>query len=142
MANHFRARKSAAPLKPLESAAPLKLNVFVTKLQEIEQAIEGLSRKEFLELIRHLRVRHADAWDRQIEEDAKNGRLDRLWQGAVKEIEQGGLRPLDEILDDPGLSQAPGCPDAGSEAPRPEELPTLAAQSTPSLPPLQTRRPA
>ena len=75
----------------------------MTKVQEIEQAIAQLPREEFFELVRHLRERHAREWDRQIEEDAKNGRLDRLWQGTVKEIE-GGLRPLDEILDDPGLS--------------------------------------
>lgn len=39
-----------------------------------------------------------------MEEDAKNGRLDHLWEKAEKEIDKGGLRPLDEILDDPGLS--------------------------------------
>ena len=75
-------------------------------IQEIERAIARLPRDEFFELVRHLRERHADEWDRQMEEDAKNGGLDRLWEKAEKEIEGGGLRPLDEILDDPGLSQA------------------------------------
>ena len=77
-------------------------------IQEIEQAIARLPRDEFFELVRHLRERHADEWDRQMEEDAKNGGLDRLWEKAKKEIEGGGLRPLDEILDGPGLSQALG----------------------------------
>lgn len=76
----------------------------MTKLQEIEKEIEGLPREKFFELVRHLRERHADEWDREIEEDAKNGRLDRLWEKAEKEIQEGGLRPLDEILDDPRLS--------------------------------------
>jgi hypothetical protein len=76
----------------------------VTSIQEIEQAIERLPRDEFFELVRHLRERHAGEWDRQIEEDAKNGRLDRLWEKDEKGIDEGGLRPLGEILDDPGLS--------------------------------------
>jgi hypothetical protein len=76
----------------------------VTNIQEIEQAIARLPREDFFELVRRLRERHAGEWDRQIEEDAEKGRLDRLWQQAEKEIEEGGLRPLNEILDDPGLS--------------------------------------
>ena len=73
-------------------------------LQEIESEIDKLPREQFFELVRHLRERHADAWDRQIEQDAKNGSLDRLWEKAEKEIQEGGLRPLDEILDDPRFS--------------------------------------
>jgi hypothetical protein len=76
----------------------------VTNIHEIEQAIAQLPRGQFFELVRRLRERHADEWDRQIEEDAKNGRLDTLWKKAETEIEEGGLRPLDEILDDPELS--------------------------------------
>lgn len=71
----------------------------MTKLQEIENAIEKLPREQFSELVRHLRERYADQWDDQIERDAKNGRLDGLWERAEKEIEEGGLRSLDEILD-------------------------------------------
>lgn len=76
----------------------------MTSLQEIEKAIGELPRDKFFELVRHLRERHAGEWDREIEEDAKNGRLDQLWEKAEKEIQEGGLRPLDEILDDPRLS--------------------------------------
>ena len=75
----------------------------MTNIEEIERAIARLPRDEFFELVRHLRERHANEWDRQIEEDARNGRLDRLWEKAEQEIEKGGLRPLDEILDDTGL---------------------------------------
>jgi hypothetical protein len=76
----------------------------VTSLQEIEKAIGELPRDKFFELVRHLRERHADEWDRQIEQDARNGGLDRLWEKAEKEIQEGGLRPLDEILDNPRFS--------------------------------------
>ena len=51
-------------------------------IQEIEQAIARLSRAEFFALVEHLRQRHADEWDHEIEEDARNGRLDRLWEKA------------------------------------------------------------
>jgi len=39
-------------------------------------------------------------FDRQIEADAKAGRLDALWAEAEKEIAEGKARPLDELLDD------------------------------------------
>ena len=44
----------------------------MTQIQEIEQAIAKLPREEFFELVRHLRERHAQEWDRQIEEDAQS----------------------------------------------------------------------
>ena len=76
----------------------------MSSVADIQKAILGLPRQEAWDLSVWLSERLDDAWDRQIEEDAQNGRLDRLWQQAVGEIEQGGLRPLDEILDDPKLS--------------------------------------
>jgi hypothetical protein len=39
-----------------------------------------------------------DVWDRQIEVDAKAGRLDHLWQTALEDIEAGRTKPLDEVL--------------------------------------------
>lgn len=71
----------------------------MSTVQEIEVAIEGLPRREFLDLVDRLRGRHADEWDRQIEEDALAGRLDSLWEEARREIAEGKTRPLDEILD-------------------------------------------
>jgi hypothetical protein len=71
----------------------------VTNIQEIEQAIAQLPRDDFFALVRSLRERHAAEWDRQIEEDAKAGRLDPLWDEAEKEIAQGKARSLDELLD-------------------------------------------
>ena len=55
-------------------------------IEEIEHAIAKLPRQDFFELGRHLRERHADEWDGQIDEDAKAGRLDPLWAEAEKEI--------------------------------------------------------
>jgi hypothetical protein len=67
---------------------------------EIIAAVKGLSPDEKGELLDRLReVDFEDAWDRQIEVDAKAGRLDHLWQQALVDIEAGRTKPLDEVLD-------------------------------------------
>jgi len=76
----------------------------VTKLQEIEKEIDGLPRVEFFELVRHLRERHADEWDSQIEQDAQNGRLHRFYERLEKEDQGEPEVPLDAFLDDKKLS--------------------------------------
>lgn len=66
---------------------------------EIIDAVKELSPDEKGEFLDRLRdVDFEDAWDRQIEIDAKAGRLDYLWQQAVNDIESGRTKPLDEIL--------------------------------------------
>ncbi len=76
----------------------------MSTVQEIEAAIAHLPTEDFLKLVDRLRSRHAAAWDRQIEEDAAAGRLDPLWEEARREIAEGKTRPLDELLNDPGVS--------------------------------------
>lgn len=67
---------------------------------EIIDAVKELSAGEKGELLDRLReVDFEDAWDRQIEADAKAGRLDHLWQQALADIEAGHSKPLDEVLD-------------------------------------------
>jgi hypothetical protein len=73
-------------------------------LQEIEKAIEGLPHEEFFELVRHLRERHADEWDNQIERDAQSGRLHRFYERLEKEDQDEPEVPLDAFLDDKKLS--------------------------------------
>ena len=72
----------------------------MSTVQEIEAAIEKLPNAEFLTLIDRLRERHADLWDRQIEDDAKAGRLDFLVREAQADLQRGKTKPLDEILGD------------------------------------------
>jgi len=69
----------------------------MSTVQEIESAIEVLPRQDFLCLVDRLRGRHADAWDRQIEEDAKAGHLDALWEEARCEIAEGKTRSRDAL---------------------------------------------
>lgn len=76
----------------------------MSSVAEIQKAILALPEKDAWQLGAWLNERLQVAWDREIEADANNGRLDRLWQKAEKEIEADGMRPLDEILDDPRFS--------------------------------------
>jgi len=76
----------------------------VTKLQEIEKEIEGLPREKFFELVRHLRERHADAWDEQVEQAVQNGRLHKFYKRLQKEDHGEPEVPLDAFLDDKKLS--------------------------------------
>ena len=62
----------------------------VSTVTEILEAVKRLpedQKGEFLDRLRE--IDFEDAWDRRIEADAKAGRLDPLWQEAVKDIEAG-----------------------------------------------------
>ena len=76
----------------------------MSTLAEIEAAIAKLPPPEFPELLHKLNERDAAEWDRQIEDDAQSGKLDRL---SSRLMEEGGGQPkvaLDVVLDDPKLS--------------------------------------
>jgi len=66
----------------------------MSTVEEIEKAIAALPKEEFWKLTDRLIDQREDAWDRQIEEDAKAGKLDFLWQEAEKEIAAGKTIPL------------------------------------------------
>jgi hypothetical protein len=73
----------------------------VSTVAEIIAAVKKLptaQKSEFLEGLRE--VDFEDAWDKQIESDAKAGRLDGLWNAALKDIKAGRTKPLDEIIND------------------------------------------
>jgi hypothetical protein len=68
---------------------------------EIIDAVKSLDEQEKGEFLEKLtEVDFDDAWDRQIEADAKAGHLDHLWQQALEDIEAGRTKPLDEVLND------------------------------------------
>jgi len=66
---------------------------------EIQAEIEKLSRAEQRELAQWFAEIQADAWDAQIEDDIKAGRLDHLIAEAEAEIAAGRTKALDEVLD-------------------------------------------
>lgn len=70
----------------------------MSTVPEIRSAISQLPEAEFWRLAEWFDKAKSDAWDRQIEADAKAGKLDALWQEADEEIEAGRAQPLDEFL--------------------------------------------
>jgi 2-polyprenyl-6-methoxyphenol hydroxylase-like FAD-dependent oxidoreductase len=67
---------------------------------EIEQALQQLPLKDARAVADWLQEYLEARWDRQLEADAANGRLERLWQKARADIAAGKVKPLDEVLND------------------------------------------
>jgi hypothetical protein len=55
----------------------------MTKVEKIEQDIRRLNRDELLAFRRWFRKYDSDEWDRQIEEDVRAGKLDKLAKEAL-----------------------------------------------------------
>ncbi len=72
----------------------------MSTIAEIQTEITKLSQPERRELADWLAEIEADAWDAQIEEDIKAGRLDHLIAQAEADIAAGRTKPLDEVLDE------------------------------------------
>lgn len=66
----------------------------MTRIQEIENTILSLPRKEYEELRRWFLERDWDEWDREIEEDSRTGKLDFLVREAEEAKRKGKLREL------------------------------------------------
>ncbi|BAZ50710.1 hypothetical protein NIES4103_33270 [Nostoc sp. NIES-4103] len=73
----------------------------MNSLSEIEAAIMQLSEGEIRELSNWLQEYLNDSWDKQIETDAKSGKLDQLIQRAKADIDANRVKPLDEVLNNP-----------------------------------------
>jgi len=66
----------------------------MTKLQMIEEEITKLSSEELAELRDWLLERDADAWDREIEQDAGSGKLDKLFKKSLADHRDGKSREI------------------------------------------------
>lgn len=66
----------------------------MAKVEQIISTIETLSDEEFAKLRNWIIRRDWQRWDRQIEEDSKNGKLDFLVKEAMAEKRRGKLREL------------------------------------------------
>jgi hypothetical protein len=64
------------------------------KLEQITESVEALNDEEFRAFEARFAELQAERWDRQIEADAKAGRLDRFLEEARTEIAAGEVRPL------------------------------------------------
>ena len=72
----------------------------MSTVSEIQEAITRLSAAEQRQLARWFEEALEDAWDNQIEEDIKAGRLNDLIGQAEADITAGRVKPLDEVLGD------------------------------------------
>lgn len=66
----------------------------MTKVEKLENDIMTLSRSEVAALRDWFQCYLADQWDKQIEADAKAGKLDDLARQALAEHQAGRTRPL------------------------------------------------
>jgi len=70
----------------------------MSTVQEIETAIQKLKPQEIHEVADWLQELREELWDKQIDADAKAGRLDKLAEKALEDYRTGRTQPLDEIL--------------------------------------------
>ncbi len=66
----------------------------MTRIEKLERQIQKLSQEELANLRDWFRKYDADAWDRQIEEDVRRGRLDRLAEEALAVHKTGRTKEL------------------------------------------------
>jgi hypothetical protein len=66
---------------------------------EVQSAIEQLPKDEIRDLSKWLQEYLDEEWDRQIEADFGEGKLDRLIARAELDITNNNVRNLDEVLD-------------------------------------------
>ena len=66
----------------------------MSKVERIEQQIKGLSAKERAKLRNWFFEFDWEVWDRQIERDAQDGKLDSLADEALRDHAAGKTEPL------------------------------------------------
>ncbi|MET3592326.1 MULTISPECIES: hypothetical protein [Mesorhizobium] len=66
----------------------------MTKLEQIEKSVAELSPEDLKAFATWFEELQADMWDKQIEADAKTGRLDKLAEQALADHRAGRTRPL------------------------------------------------
>jgi hypothetical protein len=66
----------------------------MSRVEQIEQQIIALGPDEFRALREWFEQYEAEVWDRQIEEDARSGKLTRLAKRALRDYEAGRTTKL------------------------------------------------
>jgi hypothetical protein len=64
----------------------------MSRVEEIERAIQNLSLDEFAQIAQHVRALEQERWDAQLDRDASSGKLDFLIDEAREDRKQGRLR--------------------------------------------------
>ena len=63
-------------------------------IQELQSAVSQLSAEELARFREWFDKFDAEVWDRQFEEDAKSGKLDRLANQAIADLQAGKCKQL------------------------------------------------
>lgn len=63
-------------------------------VEELEKAVAELPPDKLAKFQTWFEEFVADAWDRQIEQDAHNGKLDKLFEDAVGDLKAGRVREI------------------------------------------------
>jgi len=66
----------------------------MTRIEKLEREVQGLSQGELAAFREWFRKFDSDEWDRQIEEDIKAGKLDKLANEAIQEHKAGRSKEL------------------------------------------------
>ena len=66
----------------------------MTKIEALQEKIEKLDSEEWAALRRWFLERDWEEWDREIEEDSANGRLDEFFEEARREHREGKTTKL------------------------------------------------
>jgi hypothetical protein len=64
----------------------------MSRVEEIERAIQGLSLDEFAEIAQRFHELEQERWDAQLDRDSSSGKLDFLVAEAREDRQQGRLR--------------------------------------------------
>jgi hypothetical protein len=64
----------------------------MSRVEEIEAAIDGLPPEEYRRIVQWFRVREQRRWDERLDADSSAGKLDFLFDEAESESAQGLLR--------------------------------------------------
>ena len=78
----------------IESIIYVRKEHKMSKVEQIKVAIESLPDKDFVKLRKWFSEKDWEKWDRQIEEDSKDGKLDFLTREAFEEKQEGKLKDL------------------------------------------------
>ena len=64
----------------------------MSRVEQIERAIQELSPEEFAQLAQHIPSLEQELWERQLDNDAASGKLEFLQNEVRKERESGTLK--------------------------------------------------
>jgi len=63
-------------------------------VEELEKAVAKLPPDKLAKFEAWFEKFVADAWDKQIEQDAKSGKLDKLFEGAMDDLKAGRIKEI------------------------------------------------